>query len=219
MAKLLVTSPDKAPVHFFLEADRVTLGRGEGCGLKLEGTDVSKEHAAILAIGNDHILEDLQSTNGTLVNETRISRHVLQNRDIIQLGEYRIQYINQRALKNMDFDHTMLFDGDRMEANPDATLVDTSRTRNYSTSKAWLEDVAGGLEGQRHKLDQLIHRFDNGRGSAFAVLRRPQGFTLMHVTGQERLRVNGKALAEEWHDLSAGDEIILGTESFRFHAQ
>jgi predicted component of type VI protein secretion system len=218
MAKLIVTGPDKAPVHFFLESDRVCLGRGETCALKLEGTDVSKEHAAILAIGNDHILEDLQSTNGTLVNDVRVSRHVLQNRDVVLIGTYRIQYINQRALKNMDFDHTMLFDGDRMETNPDATLVDTSRTRGLLASKAWLEDVAGGMEGQRHKLDQLIHRFDNGRGSAFAILRRPQGFSLMHVTGPERLKVNGRPLSEDWHDLVQGDEIVLGKESFRFHA-
>lgn len=219
MAKLLVTCPDKAPVHFFLESDRITLGRGEACALKLDSTDVSKAHATITVIGNDHILEDLQSTNGTLVNEARITRHVLQNRDIIEIGEYRIQYINQRALKHMDFDRTMLFDGERMDTNPDATLVDTSRSAGFAASKAWLEDLAGGVEGRRHKLDRLIHRFDNGRGAAFAILRRPQGFSLMHITGSERLKVNGSALAENWHELNAGDEIRLGQEVFRFHGE
>ena len=48
---------------------------------------VSLAHAVIVPVGNDHILEDLGSANGTFVNGTRIERHILQHGDVIEFGK------------------------------------------------------------------------------------------------------------------------------------
>jgi FHA domain len=55
---------------------------------------VSGEHAAITTIGNDSFLEDLNSTNGTLVNNKPVKKHVLHHNDVIEFGKYQLLYIN-----------------------------------------------------------------------------------------------------------------------------
>jgi hypothetical protein len=72
---------------------------------------VSGEHAVIVTILNDSFLEDLGSTNGTLVNGQPIKKHFLQSNDVIELGKYKLKYINDTAGKTtapQDFEKTMV---------------------------------------------------------------------------------------------------------------
>ena len=54
--------------------------------------------AAIVTILDDSFLEDLDSTNGTLVNGQPISRHVLKNNDVIELGKYKLKFMSEAAV-------------------------------------------------------------------------------------------------------------------------
>jgi hypothetical protein len=46
-----------------------------------------------VTILNDSFLEDLGSTNGTLVNGNPVKKHILQNNDLIEIGKYKLKYI------------------------------------------------------------------------------------------------------------------------------
>jgi hypothetical protein len=54
---------------------------------------VSGEHALIVTILNDSFLEDLGSTNGTLVNGVPIKKHILQHNDVVEIGKYKLKYV------------------------------------------------------------------------------------------------------------------------------
>ena len=56
---------------------------------------MSGEHAVIVTILNDSFLEDLGSTNGTVVNGNPIKKHFLQNNDVIELGKYKLKFIGE----------------------------------------------------------------------------------------------------------------------------
>jgi hypothetical protein len=58
---------------------------------------VSGEHACIVTILNDSFLEDLGSTNGTVVNGNQIKKHILQNNDVIEIGKYKMKYVMEAA--------------------------------------------------------------------------------------------------------------------------
>ena len=58
---------------------------------------MSGEHAVIVTILNDSFLEDLGSTNGTMVNGKPIKKHFLQNNDVIELGKYKLKYVGEAA--------------------------------------------------------------------------------------------------------------------------
>jgi pSer/pThr/pTyr-binding forkhead associated (FHA) protein len=64
----------------------VSIGR-EGCDVLLPDPEVSRRHAVLRAVGDDPAIEDLQSTNGTFVNDVRIAgATVLREGDEVRLG-------------------------------------------------------------------------------------------------------------------------------------
>ena len=76
-----------------LEGGRITLGRRADNDVWLPYPAVSADHAAIVTVFDDSFLEDLQSTNGTLVNGKRITKHFLRDHDVIDLGRVQLVYL------------------------------------------------------------------------------------------------------------------------------
>lgn len=73
-------------------ADGLTLGRAPACDVVVEDTKVSRRHARVVVEAGVAEIEDLDSSNGTLLNGKPVSRRVLRDGDVIQLGETRIVY-------------------------------------------------------------------------------------------------------------------------------
>lgn len=223
MAKLIVTSAGKPPVHVHLGETRMLIGRGDNCQVKLEGGSVSKEHAAILVMGNDDILEDLGSTNGTVVNGQRLTeRYVLQNRDEIMVGSYTLQYVSQRAQKHMDFDKTMMFDGAAEDlpadsAGADQGALNTARVVRAARPRGGLRGLKGRMAGKSIELDRVLRRIGAPGEQTAAILRRPHGYYLMHVEGSSTAKLNGSSIGQEWRPLAPNDVIDVGGDTYSFH--
>lgn len=67
------------------------IGRGNDVDFRLPDTGVSRKHAEIIWNGQDAILVDLQSTNGTTVNDTPIENWLLADGDVITVGHSHIE--------------------------------------------------------------------------------------------------------------------------------
>jgi len=94
-----------------LTKERTTIGRKPHNDIQIDNLAVSGEHAVIVTILQDSFLEDLGSTNGTVVNGQPIKKHFLQNSDIIELGKYKLKYVNEAVAgqaKAADFEKTMV---------------------------------------------------------------------------------------------------------------
>src|SRR5205823_8686520 len=90
---------------------RTTIGRKPHNDIQIDNLAVSGEHAVIVTILQDSFLEDLGSTNGTVVNGQPIKKHFLQNNNIIELGKYKLRYVNETVAgqaKAADFEKTMV---------------------------------------------------------------------------------------------------------------
>ena len=64
----------------------VTIGRDEDCPLRIVDDSISRRHAVIQPDGDGYTIVDLQSTNGTFVNEIRIASKLLKDGDYLHLG-------------------------------------------------------------------------------------------------------------------------------------
>ena len=73
-----------------LRHGEIILGRGTGSDLRINNITVSTRHARIYTYLTVSYIEDLDSTNGTYVNDKRIDKHVLHPGDVIRLGEYEM---------------------------------------------------------------------------------------------------------------------------------
>ena len=58
----------------------------------IDNPAVSSHHARIVRDGDEFVLEDLQSTNGTFVNETRVTRQTLQDGDVVLVGKHKLVF-------------------------------------------------------------------------------------------------------------------------------
>lgn len=85
--QLVVHAGPLAGKGFPITRDTLTFGRGPDNDITLDDTQVSRNHARLLRRGDEVIIEDLGSTNGTLINGKPITgQHVLQPADIISIG-------------------------------------------------------------------------------------------------------------------------------------
>src|SRR5690242_9170047 len=111
MAKLILSMDGLVLKEIPLTKERTTLGRKPHNDIQIDNLAVSGEHAVIVTILNDSFLEDLGSTNGTLVNGQPIKKHFLQNNDVIELGKYKLKYMNETSGntgRTLDFEKTMV---------------------------------------------------------------------------------------------------------------
>lgn len=93
MGKLVLFLKDASPVEIPLVKERVTIGRRPDNDVCLPYPAVSGEHAAVVTILADSFLEDLGSTNGTLVNGRPVAKHFLRDRDQVDIGRQLIVYL------------------------------------------------------------------------------------------------------------------------------
>ena len=87
----------------FANGQRLIIGRGEECDVRLDGLLISNRHAAVFNTNSDLIIEDLHSTNGTYVNGARITgRKSIQPDDVIQIGPFVLRFDPKRGLGVFD---------------------------------------------------------------------------------------------------------------------
>jgi pSer/pThr/pTyr-binding forkhead associated (FHA) protein len=115
MAKLILSMDGLVLKEIPLTKERTTIGRKPHNDIQIDNLAVSGEHAVIVTILNDSFLEDLGSTNGTVVNGNPIKKHFLQNNDVIELGKYKLKFIGEPAgagvgigADKSDFEKTMV---------------------------------------------------------------------------------------------------------------
>jgi hypothetical protein len=179
-------------------------------------------HAVIVAVGNDHILEDLSSANGTVVNGKRVTRRILQHGDVVALGRFHLRYLNARATANVDLERTMLIaglarDGDDADVGTDVPLPPAELAK-ARLPKARAMMLRGSRSGSVVELDRVVATFGRPGRELAVIMRRPIGYFLMRVEGRRRLRVNGRPLGDAPRLLGTGDVIEAGDEMLEFLA-
>ncbi|GAB4247120.1 MAG: hypothetical protein Kow00122_04340 [Thermoleophilia bacterium] len=76
-----------------LDADLLTIGRNPESHLFLDDVTVSRHHARIIRDATGFVVEDLNSLNGTYVNRRRVERHHLVDGDELQIGKFKLAYL------------------------------------------------------------------------------------------------------------------------------
>ena len=97
MAKLILSMDGLVLKEILLTKERMSIGRKASNDIQIDNLAISGEHAAVVTILNDSFLEDLNSTNGTLVNGQTVKKHFLKNGDVVELGKYKLKYVTEQV--------------------------------------------------------------------------------------------------------------------------
>jgi len=156
MAKLTLSLDGMVIREYPLTKERTTIGRKPHNDIVIDNLAISGEHAMIMTILNDSFLEDLGSTNGTLVNGQPIKKHFLQNNDVVELGKYKLKYATEATAAQAspaDFEKTMVLRAPPASAKPEPR-PEASRIGETTTSvgKAFVDIVVNV-----HRLSEMFH--------------------------------------------------------------
>lgn len=83
---------------YAIQKSELSIGRDDSCDIVINDDDVSRNHAQITVQPAAIVIEDLGSTNGTLVNGVRVSKHILNDGDRVQIGNltvFKFNFFNQ----------------------------------------------------------------------------------------------------------------------------
>ena len=93
--RLLVIAGPRAQATFPIAVDRFSIGRDPQNHLSVPNPSVSREHCVIVRQGDGFIIRDLESHNGTLVNDLPVENQLLANRDYITIGGIVLQFLTE----------------------------------------------------------------------------------------------------------------------------
>jgi len=232
MAKLVLTFNGDFVKEFDLDKEIITIGRKPGNDIHIDNLAVSGTHAKILTILNDSFIEDLGSTNGTIINGDKISKHPLQNGEVIVIGKHELKYITGADSGENDFEKTMIIrpDAEGMpeteEASKDieksigkiAADIASAGSSSSGPGPAKLQLMSGTNSGKELQLTKILTTLGRPGVQVAAITRRPKGYFLIVVdAGKDKKMplVNDEEISKQ-HPLSDGDVIEVAGVKMKF---
>ena len=218
------------------EGKSLTIGRKESNDVPIENLAVSGHHAKVDAVGEGFLLTDLQSKNGSFVNNELVQSHWLKHGDIITIGKHTLVFAYTDDEQHPDaegpgMEKTMVMDTDRyrdmldqaMKAPGDAPAAQAPKKEKEQVGMlSYLAGGEGDVEltkkltkiGKDDSCDIIVGGLTMGKLAA-TISKRPQGYSLSFVGGMAKPKVNGETVKESVM-LNDFDEIEIGSVKMQF---
>jgi hypothetical protein len=229
MAKLILSMDGLVLKEIPLNKERLSIGRKPHNDIQIDNLAISGEHAVVVTILADSFLEDMNSTNGTLVNGQPIKKHFLRNNDVIELGKYKMKYMAdlQAGAAASDFEKNaairsnVLRQPTELQLEPAEGLVRSgvgvsSQPRPPAGQAAAVQLLNGPNAGKELELTKTLTTLGKPGLQVAVIARRPHGYFITHVEGAQFPLVNGKALDAQAYALGDHDVIEIAGIKMEF---
>ena len=222
MAKLIVKLDTDVIDHIELRQGDMKIGRRPGCDVFLDNLAVSGEHANIFTIGDDSFIQDLNSTNGTFINNKRITKHHLRTGDSIAIGKYSLVYMTERQPERDDFAKTVVIGPGAAPASASPPVAAPSHAAATPTTaplrqQAMLLFTTGPSNGKRIDLTKTVTNLGKTGKRAGTITQTAEGYMLAGGTEAEQPKLNGRVVGAEPMRLRSGDIIEVAGTRLQFH--
>ena len=233
MPRLTLKFKDNVIKEYPLEkGEALKIGRRDANDIVIENLAVSGNHAKIDSVGEGFLLIDLQSKNGTFVNQKKITSHFLKNNDHIIIGKHSLIFgygpdetPPQEKAPDQGMDQTMVMDTDQQRSLLAKTVSDLATQDGGQSSLGVLTFLQGGEQeielkkkltkiGKEASSDIVVSGFLVGKTAA-TISRRPKGYFFSYVGGMSKPKVND-AVVKESVELKEFDTIEIGNVKMQF---
>jgi pSer/pThr/pTyr-binding forkhead associated (FHA) protein len=238
MAKLILSMDGLVLKEISLTKQRMSIGRKPNNDIQIDNLAISGEHAAVVTILNDSFLEDLNSTNGTLVNGQSVKKHFLKNGDVVELGKYKLKYVTEQSPSSdtPEYEKTMILRANSAlrvpevapqppaaaaqpvpaMASPAAVLASASSPPDLPAGTGAIQILNGANAGRELVLTKTLTTLGKPHVQVAVIARRPHGYFITHVEGAQYPTINGKAIDAQAHQLSDHDIIEIAGAKMEF---
>lgn len=230
MAKLILSMDGLVLKEIPLNKERLSIGRKPHNDIQIDNLAISGDHAVVVTILADSFLEDLNSTNGTLVNGQPIKKHFLRNNDIIELGKYKLKYLAdlQASVAASDFERNAAIRSGQLKMPSELQLEpgDTITRSSVGLSSvpkppsplpgAAIQLLNGPNAGKELELTKTLTTLGKPGLQVAVIAKRPHGFFITHVEGRQFPVVNGRSLDAQAYPLGDHDVIEIAGVKMEF---
>ncbi len=237
MPKLVIKFDGVVIDQIVMRQGDMAIGRRPGSDILLDNLAVSGNHATIFTVGNDSFVQDLNSTNGTLVNNKRISKHHLTNGDEIVIGKHSLSYVDENATRPpSDLAKTMIITPQKFEEMA-ASAAENAQAARAAEKPAVPPVVApapaaapvsmrigsifilsGANSGKRIDLVKSTTNLGRAGKMAGVIIRNSIGrYTLLPGGDGGTPILNGKPVPGRGEELKNGDIIEVAGSRMQFY--
>jgi hypothetical protein len=215
MPKIILAKDGVTLQEFSLLKERTSIGRRAFNDIVIDAAGISAEHAVIISHPVGCYFEDLGSTNGSQFNGQPVSKHLLQDSDVIALATHTIRYSATASLADsgatVSSAELQTEDLGDIQQITEPTYQDPSETT--MTTTAVIKILNGAGAGKEVALNKALTTIGRPGRHVAVFASGPQGYSLTHVEGDDYPVVNGASIGMLTRLLSNGDQIHLaGTD-------
>lgn len=233
MARVILVFNKQVVKDYPFTKENMTIGRADENDIVIDNLAVSGYHARIDKAGDTYILTDLQSTNGTFVNDKKIVSYRLRHKDKVSIGKHLLFFAlsksEQAKASEGELDETMVLDTARQK---ELLAKQAEKKRIDVTGAKQKLGVVSFIDGSDQDEIQLTKKLTKiGKAetaeirlgglfmatTAATISRRPNGYAIT-ATGGTKVKVNNQVIGES-QILNDFDTIEIGSYKFQFYTQ
>ncbi|MCP4172983.1 MAG: FHA domain-containing protein [Fuerstiella sp.] len=163
---LVINGPNRGARFDVTQNDALVIGRSVGTHIRVDDTEISRQHAKVMEDGGVYRIADLKSANGTFVNGRRVTKHILQHGDSIRLGATVLTFQLTSTDRSSRTAHQVHFVDDS-QSGQHSEIVQSVHAEPVSSAAVWpdqqvglqlLYEVAEELVRPAHTLESLMQR-------------------------------------------------------------
>lgn len=219
MSKLTLSFKGRVLRVFPLPQGATGIGSDPACPVHIDSLAVEPKHARIEVHGQDAILFDMNSKEGTFVNQEKITEHKLKDNDIIRIGKHTLQYAYDEV--------------SQLDANESSTSIDihpvmeelaeqqsepVSQEAN-NNKQGWLQILNGQNLGKTLSLNRSMTNLGKPGIATAVITRRHDGYFISHLEGKKTPLVGDKPIGDHSVKLEDGDTITIGNIRMQFYLE
>jgi len=225
MPEIIVKFDDKVIERVVSEKKRISIGRTSDNDIVLDNRGVSRKHAQIEFNGEAAVIIDNESLNGTFVNNRKINEEILNDRDVITIGKYNLEYSTESQLETSlaSLDGTMILKTKKQKELIASDKLEKEIIRRMGGSVLLGEENSDFSEYQLDRdvttigKAKFVHIHARGfflSGIQAKIVKEGDQLHIVNLGRKGKTKVNGEVV--EKLNLRNGDIIQIGKSVFRY---
>ena len=221
MSKLIMTLDGAVIREYPIDKESLSIGRKHGNDIQLNDLTVSGRHTLIVTMGEHVYVDDLGSTNGTLLNGARVAKTLIKHGDVIQVGNYQFTYYDD---EEMEYEPTMFIQAEIEETQVMDTNAKAPTTATQGERLAGVKIMNGPMAKKVLELRKPFNTIGFNGIKMAMIARNADNYTISALKSNKLRRandapmINGKPITMEALRLKENDILELaGTQMTFFY--
>ena len=220
VSKLTLSFKSKVLKIFPLQQGLMEIGSDSKCPIFIDSLAVAQKHARIETTGANSTLIDLETEEGTFVNQQRISEYQLNDGDLIRVGKHTLSFKYEEVSHLDSNESSTSIDIHPLTEQEPATKTSTSEEiKAEPHAQGWLQILNGQNLGKTLSLNKSLTNIGKPGVATAVITRRHDGYFISHLEGKRPPMVSNEPINDNSIRLNDGDTITIGNINMQFYLE